>query len=80
MHRIGQALHLNDIEHPGAYLCHWNGDLLRVVIDDDGQGIDALPELPCDEAPMLTLLSPDPYVPLSAARMTAANLDLEVQC
>ncbi len=80
MQRVGQRIQLSDIDRPGAYLCHWNGDLLRVVPDDDGQGADGISEPPADAPPMVTVLSLDPYVSLSVARMTAANLDLEIEC
>jgi hypothetical protein len=73
---------LSEICSPGAYVCHWNGDLLRVT---DGPVFDQ-PEAKEMEAPAggepryVTQISPDPFIPLSRARMIAANMDLEITC
>ena len=69
----GPTYLLEDAKEPGAYVCHWNGQLVRVA--------DAPPEMqkPSEEqSQYLTRISEDPFVPISKARSLAANLDLDI--
>lgn len=71
---------LHEISEPGAYICHWNGDLLRVtdevVPEELSQGLQFDEG---DEPCYVTRISDNPYVPISEARLTAANLDVDIR-
>ncbi len=75
----GPRVLLQDILEPGAYVCHWNGDLLRVL--ENELPVDELPVLPettADQELETTKVSSDPFIPISKARMAASNFDIEV--
>ena len=75
----GPRVLLQDILEPGAYVCHWNGDLLRVI--ENELPLDELPEMPeTTEEQVLeaTKLSSDPFITISQARMAASNFDVDV--
>lgn len=63
------------IMRPGCYIFNRTGRLFRVDTDDPesvaGIPVGAKPEL-------VTMLSGNPYLPLSQARVQAANLNIEV--
>ncbi len=69
---------LDEISEPGAYVCHGSGDLLRVtgtgVPSDGAEAIKSGGSEPV----YVTLVSKDPFVPISRARIAAANLDIEI--
>ena len=69
---------LDEITAPGAYVCHGRGDLIRVSGSDLTS--DDLEELKsaADEPVYVTLVSEDPFIPISRARIAAANLDVEI--
>lgn len=74
----GPQLMLEDVVESGAYVCHWSGDLLRIVQDEVPQGY--APEL-SDGQPnkpkRLTKISDDAFIRISRARLAAANFDLD---
>ena len=69
---------LDEITAPGAYVCHGSGDLIRVseseVTSDDAEALKSA----ATEPVYVTLVSKDPFVPISQARLAAANLDIEI--
>jgi hypothetical protein len=75
-----QAVQLpfEEIKTPGTYYSNWSGHLIRVPEDGLMAGrspvIDILGKTPM----IVTKLSDDPYMTLTKARITAADLDLEV--
>ena len=74
---------VQDIREPGAYVCNWSGDLLRVTDRPvPAEQLPPLPDVPTAEAgaepPRVVKISSNPYIPISLARMAAANLDLEI--
>ncbi len=74
----GPRVLLQDILEPGAYVCHWNGDLLRVL--ENELPLDELPDLPAtteEQVLEMTKLSSDPFITISQARMAASNFDIE---
>ncbi len=73
------SMRFEDISEPGTYVCHWNGDLLRITGTEVPESLESNPATaPAGEPCRVTRVSPDPYVPISVARMAAANLDLEI--
>jgi hypothetical protein len=63
------------ITRPGCYVCNQTGRLIRVCADDitsrtGGPG--------ANEPALVTKLSDNPYLPVSQARLKAANLDVEI--
>ncbi len=80
--RAAQAparLLLHDIRRPGAYVTHLTGDLVRIV---EAGGIAseeaALTAKHGGEPVYVTCISIDPFIPITDARIVAANMDLEV--
>jgi hypothetical protein len=68
----------DQIETPGTYVECRTGTLLRVPDDALAPGRSPRIEIVAHEPWMVTRLSDDPYVPLTKARMIAADLDLPV--
>lgn len=70
---------LEEIKRPGAYITRETGDLLRVI--HTGQGLDAeeLIEKHTSSPIEVTCLSTDPFIPITRARIEAANRDIEVK-
>ncbi len=69
---------LEGVNKPGAYVCHGTGDLIRVT----GSGptwVDAVPvQEDGNQSIVVTQVSGDPFVPITRARLAAADLDLEI--
>ncbi len=69
---------LDEITEPGAYVCHGSGDLIRIcgagVPSDDTEAAKSGGSEPV----YVTQVSRDPFVPISRARLAAANLDIEI--
>ncbi len=75
----GPHVLLQDIHEPGAYVCHWSGDLLRVA--EHEIPTDTAPNLPAspqDQPLETTKISDDPFIPISRARMVASNFDIDI--
>ena len=70
---------LDEITEPGTYVCHGSGDLLRVA-ETEAPPSDVEPMQKQGDQPVyVTQISRDPYVPISKARVAAANLDIEIK-
>ena len=59
-------------------MCNWSGHLLRVPPDSLKEGRSPTIELMSNEDTTVTRISENPYIPVSKARMVAADLDLHV--
>jgi hypothetical protein len=68
----------DQIETPGTYVECRTGTLLRVPEDALAPGRSPRIEIVAHEPWTVTRLAEDPYVPLTKARMIAADLDLPV--
>ena len=66
------------VSEPGAYLSNWTGHLIRVPELGLKAGFSPVIEILGKEPMIVTKLSDDPYLPISKARMIAADLDLSV--
>ncbi len=69
---------LGEVKEPGAYVCFGTGDLIRVVRTDAPSSEVELVDKHGDQPMLVTRVSEDPFVPISQARMAAANLDIEI--
>ncbi len=65
-----------NVEHPGTYFSNWSGHLIRVPDEGLKRGFSPLIQILGKEPMIVTKLSDDPYLPITKARMIAADLDL----
>jgi hypothetical protein len=68
----------DQIETPGTYVECRTGTLLRIPDDALAPGRSPRMEIVAHEVWTVTRLADDPYLPLTKARMLAADLDLPV--
>lgn len=66
----------NEITSPGAYLAQWSGHLIRVP-EEAVHGHSPSIQIKAQESLSVIKLSDNPYIPVSAARMIAADMDLQ---
>ncbi len=71
----GTQFPFSKLSEPGTYLSNWSGHLIRVPQDAVRQGRSPVIEILGTEPLYVTKLSDDPFVPLTKARMIAADLD-----
>ena len=76
--RTGTTLPFDGIREPGAYICLWSGHLLRVP--ETGIAPEGTPRVSvvAADALLVTKLDDDPYIPVTQARLLAANQDVAV--
>ena len=76
--KYGTTLPFDGIREPGAYICRWSGHLLRVP--ETGIGPERTPRVSvvAADALMVTKINDDPYIPVTQARLLAANQDVAV--
>ena len=74
----GTTLPFDGINEPGAYICRWSGHLLRVP--EGSISTERTPRMSVigADALLVTKLDNDPYVPVTKARLLAANHDVSV--
>jgi hypothetical protein len=75
---IGARIPFSSVTVPGAYVCDWDGLLLRVPQDGVAAGREPAILFRSRQPLFVTRISGDPFVPLSEARRLAADLDLMV--
>jgi hypothetical protein len=75
---FGTQIPFEAISEPGCYVCNWSGHLVRVPHDALKPGRSPLLAIRGAEPLYVTKLSNDPYIPLSKARMLAADCDTHV--
>ncbi len=68
----------DQINEPGCYICNWSGHLLRVPQDGVQLGRSPLLSIIGREPVFVTKISDNPYIPLTKARLLAANWDVNV--
>ncbi len=68
----------DQIESAGTYVECRTGTLLRIPEDALAPGRSPRIEIVADEKWIVTRLADDPYLPLTKARMVAADLDIPV--
>jgi hypothetical protein len=72
----GATVPFGSVSSPGAYICNWNGHLLRIpertIVPSDALRLETAGREPL----MVTKISDDPGVPLVEARALALQLGL----
>jgi len=71
---VGLQVPFMKLNEPGTYLSNWSGHLIRVP-DAVRQGRSPVIEILGTEPLYVTKLSGDPFIPVTKARMLAADLD-----
>jgi hypothetical protein len=71
----GTQFPFSNLSDPGTYFCNWSGHLLRVPKDAVRQGRSPVIEILGTETLYVTKLSDDAFIPVTKARMIAADLD-----
>ncbi|MBN2562071.1 MAG: hypothetical protein JXQ75_14190 [Phycisphaerae bacterium] len=74
----GTQVPFDAINEPGTYVCNWSGHLLRVPADSIKVGRSPLMNLTGTHPLYVCKISNDPFIPLTKARMLAANYDWPV--
>jgi len=75
----GTQVSFDSINEPGTYFCNWTGQLFRIPDEAIKPGHSPIISIVGPAQTFLvTKLSDNPYLPLSKARMIAADLDLNV--
>jgi len=78
-HKSGiMTCQFDQIESPGIYIENKTGTLFRIPDDALAPGRSPVIEVLNEEPWVVTKISDDPYMPLTKARMVAADLDLPV--
>ena len=75
---VGAQYNFSALNEPGAYVINWSGHLLRVPDEGLKAGHSPVIEILGAEPMFVTKLSENAYLPISKARMVAANLDIQV--
>ncbi len=75
---LGTQIPFESINQPGCYVCNWSGHLLRVPEDGVAQGRSPLINIIGLQQLFVTKLNENPFIPVTKARMLAANWDLAV--
>ena len=75
---VGAQYNFAALNEPGAYIINWSGQLLRLPEDALKAGHSPVFEILGTESTFVTKLSDNPYLPVSKARMVAADLDIHV--
>lgn len=74
----GTKVQFDGINDPGCYICDWSGHLMRVPPDGVAPGRSPLLNMVARDPLWVTKISDDPYIPVSKARLLAANYDFPV--
>jgi hypothetical protein len=75
---FGTTIPFECINEPGTYVCNWSGHLLRVPEDGVTPGRSPMLNIVGNEPLFVTMISNDPYVTVTKARLLASNCDLFV--
>ena len=75
---FGMQIPFEGINQPGAYICNWTGHLLRVPDDSVKPGRSPLISIKGLDTLFVTKICDDPYVPVTKARLLAADCDVPV--
>ncbi len=75
---FGSQVPFESIDEPGCYVDNWDGHMLRIpenaISSDSSPGIS----ISGKETLFVTKISGDPFIPISKARILAADHDLNV--
>jgi hypothetical protein len=76
--RAGTVIPFDQINEPGCYICNWTGHLMRVPEDGVQPGRSPLINMIGHDPLFVTKISDNPYIPVTKARLLAANWDVNV--
>ena len=74
----GTQVPFESINEPGCYVCNWSGHLVRIPEDALKPGRSPLLSITGADTLFVTKICNDPYIPVSKARMLAADCDVVV--
>lgn len=74
----GITMPFESINQAGCYVCNWSGHLLRVPEDGINQSGGADLTMRGTSPLFVTKISEDPFIPVTKARLAAANSDMLV--
>ena len=74
----GTRMPFDSITDPGCYICEWSGHLMRVPPDGVSPGRSPLLNMVGRDPLFVTKIRGNPYIPVTKARLLAANYDLAV--
>ena len=77
-HGFGMQIPFEAIQEPGCYIFNWTGHLLRIPEDAIKPGRSPMLNIKGNEPLFVTKIANDPYVPVTKARMLAADVDISV--
>jgi len=72
----GATVPFDSINEPGCYICNWSGHLLRVPQDGIAPGRSPRMNLVGCDPLYVTKISDNPFIPVTKARLIAANYDV----
>ncbi len=75
---FGAQVPFESINEPGCYVCNWSGHLLRIPEDSLKPGRSPLLSMMGTEPLFVTKITDNPFVPISKARLNAADCDVAV--
>jgi hypothetical protein len=73
---LGQVMPFASICEPGAYICNWSGHLLRVPADARSSGGGPIVNFVGPDNMLVTKVSENPYIPVTRARLLAADFGI----
>ena len=76
--RAGTVIPFEQINEPGCYICNWTGHLMRVPEDGVQPGRSPLINMIGHDPLFVTKISENPYIPVTKARLLAANWDVNI--
>ena len=75
---FGTIVPFENIQEPGCYVCNWSGHLLRIPEDAIAPGRSPVMNMVGRDPLYVTKIADNPYIPVTKARLVAADFDLPV--
>jgi hypothetical protein len=72
----GTVIPFESISIPGCYICNWSGHLIRVPENGIAAGRQTAFNIIGQDQLFVTMISPNPYIPVTKARLLAANFNV----
>ncbi len=75
---FGTQIPFDCINEPGCYICNWSGHLIRMPEDAIKPGRSPVMTITGTQQLFVTKICNDPFIPVSKARLLAAECDVNV--
>ena len=75
---FGMQIPFEGVNDPGTYICNWSGHLLRIPEDAVKPGRSPVISMKGPETLFVTKICGDPYIPVTKARLLAADCHVQV--